>query len=55
MKLFLLTFMNGLTLAALYFLAVSLVVFFLFGLVYRRLIRHMPAAPRLRFVPSWWR
>jgi len=41
--------------AALYFLAVSLVVFFLFGLVYRRLIRHMPAAPRLRFVPSWWR
>ncbi|RYG24510.1 MAG: ABC transporter permease subunit, partial [Burkholderiales bacterium] len=31
--------------AALYFLAVSLVVFFLFGLVYQRLMRHMPAPP----------
>ena len=41
--------------AALYFLAVSLVVFFLFGLVYRRLMRHMPAAPRMRYVPTWWR
>lgn len=41
--------------AALYFLAVSLVVFFVFGLVYRRLMRHMPAAPGLRFAPSWWR
>jgi len=35
--------------AALYFLAVSLVVFFLFGLVHRRLMRHMPAQPGLRF------
>ena len=41
--------------AALYFLAVSMVVFFLFGLVYSRLMRHMPAAPRLRYMPSWWR
>ncbi|SEQ08315.1 amino acid ABC transporter membrane protein 2, PAAT family [Devosia sp. YR412] len=41
--------------AALYFLAVSLVVFFLFGLVYRRLMRHMPAGPRMRYAPSWWR
>jgi len=41
--------------AALYFLAVSLVVFFLFGLVYQRLMRHMPAAPRMRYAPSWWR
>ncbi|MGB3339322.1 MAG: ABC transporter permease subunit [Devosia sp.] len=41
--------------AALYFLAVSLVVFFLFGLVYRRLMRHMPAAPGLRFAPRWLR
>ena len=41
--------------AALYFLAVSLVVFFLFGLVYRRLMRHMPAAPGLRFAPKWLR
>ena len=41
--------------AALYFLAVSLVVFFLCGLVYRRLMRHMPAAPGLRFAPKWMR
>ena len=41
--------------AALYFLAVTLVVFFLFGLVYRRLMRHMPAAPGLRFAPKWLR
>ncbi|MGV8831172.1 MAG: ABC transporter permease [Devosia sp.] len=41
--------------AALYFLAVSLVVFFLFGLVYKRLMRHMPAAPGLRFAPKWMR
>lgn len=41
--------------AALYFMAVSLVVFFLLGLVYRRLMRHMPAQPRMRFAPTWWR
>ena len=41
--------------AALYFLAVSLVVFFLFGLVYKRLMRHMPAAPGMRFAPKWMR
>jgi len=41
--------------AALYFLAVSLVVFFVFGLVYRRLMRHMPQAPRMRFAPKWIR
>jgi len=41
--------------AALYFLAVSLVVFFLCGLVYRRLMRHMPAAPGMRFAPKWMR
>jgi His/Glu/Gln/Arg/opine family amino acid ABC transporter permease subunit len=41
--------------AALYFLAVSLVVFFLFGLVYQRLMRHMPQAPRMRFAPKWIR
>jgi polar amino acid transport system permease protein len=41
--------------AALYFLAVSLVVFFLFGLVYQRLMRHMPAAPRMRYAPKWIR
>lgn len=31
--------------AAGYFLAISLAVFFVFGLVYRRLTRHMPGAP----------
>ncbi len=41
--------------AALYFLLVSLVVFFLFGLVYQRLMRHLPAQPRLRFAPKWLR
>ena len=41
--------------AALCFLAVSLVVFFLCGLVYARLMRHMPAAPGLRFAPRWLR
>jgi len=41
--------------AALYFLAVSLVIFFLFGLVYQRLMRHMPAAPGMRFAPKWLR
>ena len=41
--------------AALYFLAVSLVVFFLFGLVYKRLMRHMPAVPGMRFAPKWMR
>jgi polar amino acid transport system permease protein len=41
--------------AALWFLAVSLVVFFLCGLVYRRLMRHMPAAPGMRFAPKWLR
>ncbi len=41
--------------AALWFLLVSLVVFFVFGLVYRRLMRHMPAAPGLRFAPKWLR
>jgi polar amino acid transport system permease protein len=35
--------------AALYFLAVSLCIFFVFGLVYRRLTRHMPGATPIRF------
>jgi len=35
--------------AALYFLAVSLCIFFVFGLVYRRLTRHMPGAAPMRF------
>ncbi|HWA18830.1 MAG TPA: ABC transporter permease subunit [Devosia sp.] len=34
--------------AALYFLAISMLIFYLFGLIYRRLMRHMPRAS-LRF------
>jgi polar amino acid transport system permease protein len=30
-------------------------VFFLFGLVYKHLMRHMPAPPRIRFLPKWIR
>jgi polar amino acid transport system permease protein len=41
--------------AALYFLAVSLVVFFVFGQVYRRLMRHLGPAPKLRYAPKWIR
>lgn len=41
--------------AALYFLMVSLIVFFLSGLVYRRLMRHLPPQPGLRFAPKWLR
>ncbi|UYO01149.1 MAG: ABC transporter permease subunit [Devosia sp.] len=41
--------------AALYFLIVSLVVFFFFGLIYQRLMRHLPAQPRMRFAPKWLR
>ena len=41
--------------AALYYLAVSLTIFFVFGLIYRRLMRHMPAAPGLRWAPRWFR
>lgn len=41
--------------AALYFLAVSLLVFFVFGLIYRRMLRHLPTEPRLRFSISWLR
>ena len=35
--------------AALYFLAISLAVFFAFGLIYRRLMRHMPGAVPMTF------
>lgn len=41
--------------AALYFLLVSLVIFFIFGLIYQRLMRHLPAQPGIRFVPKWMR
>jgi polar amino acid transport system permease protein len=39
--------------AAFYFLVISLVIFWLFGLIYRRLMRHMPQAQSMRF--SWRR
>jgi ABC-type arginine/histidine transport system, permease component len=41
--------------AALYFLMVTLVIFFVFGLIYQRLMRHLPAPPRMRFAPKWIR
>lgn len=40
--------------AALYFLAVSLCIFFVFGLVYRHLTRHMPGALPLKFGLQRW-
>jgi His/Glu/Gln/Arg/opine family amino acid ABC transporter permease subunit len=39
--------------AAGYFLVISLSIFFVFGLIYRRLMRHLPQAPRVRFAPRW--
>lgn len=39
--------------AALYFLLISVVIFFAFGLIYRRLMRHLPQAGRIRFAPRW--
>ena len=35
--------------AGLYFLCISLVVFFVFGRIYRRMMRHMPGAVPMRF------
>ncbi len=35
--------------AALYFLAISLAIFLVFGIVYRRLTRHLPGAARVRW------
>lgn len=35
--------------AALWFLAISLAIFFVFGLIYRRLMRHMPRSAPMRF------
>jgi polar amino acid transport system permease protein len=39
--------------AAAYFLAISLVIFFVFGMIYARLMRHMPGTPGVRFAPRW--
>ena len=39
--------------AALYFLVISLAIFYLCGLIYRRLMRHMPQGQKIRF--SWRR
>ncbi|MEO7221986.1 MAG: ABC transporter permease subunit [Devosia sp.] len=35
--------------AALYFLAISLAIFYASGLIYRRMMRHMPGAARMKF------
>jgi His/Glu/Gln/Arg/opine family amino acid ABC transporter permease subunit len=35
--------------AALYFLAISLAIFYVFGLIYRRMMRHMPGAATMKF------
>jgi His/Glu/Gln/Arg/opine family amino acid ABC transporter permease subunit len=35
--------------AALYFVAISVCIFYVFGLIYRRLMRHMPQPPRLKW------
>ena len=35
--------------AALYFLAISLAIFYVFGLIYRRMMRHMPGAAAMKF------
>jgi len=39
--------------AALYFLLVSLAIFYVFGLIYRQMTRHMPQRESLRFKPRW--
>lgn len=39
--------------AALYFLVISMLIFAVFAQVYKRLCRHLPAAPRLRFTSRW--
>jgi polar amino acid transport system permease protein len=39
--------------AALYFLAISLAIFMVFGLIYRRLMRHLPRPPKLHFTSRW--
>lgn len=42
--------------AALWFLMVSLTVFFVFGLIYRRLMRHTTSSiQKMRFAPKWIR
>jgi polar amino acid transport system permease protein len=35
--------------AALFFLCISLAVFFVFGRIYRRLMRHLPGAVPMKF------
>ncbi|WP_404402547.1 ABC transporter permease [Pelagibacterium halotolerans] len=46
--------------AGLYFLVITMAIFFVFGLVYERMMRHMPkeqyaGRPRLRFGPKYFR
>lgn len=41
--------------AALYFLVISMAIFFVFGRIYRRLMRHLPQRPQMRFAVRWLR
>ena len=41
--------------AGLYFLGISMIIFFVFGRIYRHLMRHLPQAPAIRFSPRWIR
>ena len=41
--------------AAGYFLVISLMIFFVFGMIYARLMRHMPGRSSVRFAPRWMR
>lgn len=41
--------------AGLYFLVISMAIFFIFGRIYRHLMRHLPQAPRIRFSPRLMR
>jgi polar amino acid transport system permease protein len=41
--------------AGLYFLAISMLVFWIFGRIYRHLMRHLPQTQPIRFSPRWIR
>ena len=41
--------------AGLYFLVISMAIFFIFGRIYRHLMRHLPQAPKIRFSPRLMR
>lgn len=41
--------------AGLYFLVISMLIFFVFGRIYSHLMRHLPQAPKMGFSPRWIR